>query len=90
MDGDLSSDIIVSSDMRSYFSKFQKNIELCYSIANEARKKGFDPKFEVEIPQALDLATRVEQLVGPEGIAPQIRVATKKIVNRELVSLEIA
>ena len=45
---------------------------------------------EVEIPQALDIASRVEQLVGPKGIAPKIRKVTNKIVNRELVSLEIA
>ena len=90
MGGDLSKNIAVSSDMREYFSKLQEDIDICYSIAEEARKKGLDPEFEVEIPQALDLATRVEQLVGPKGIAPKIRAATKKIGDRELVSLEIA
>ena len=90
MDGDLSRDIAVSSDMHSYFSRFQDDIELCYSIANHARKKGFDPEFEVEIPQALDLAARVEQLVGPKGIAPKIRSTTKALENREIVSIEIA
>jgi len=90
MGGDLSRNIAVSSDMREYFSKIQEDIDLCYSIAGEARKKGFDPEYEVEIPQALDLAARVEQLVGPKKIAPKIRDATKRIGNRELVSLEIA
>jgi len=90
MDGDLSKNIAVSSDMREYFSKLQEDIDICYSIAEEARKKGLDPEFEVEIPQALDLAARVEQLVGPKVIAPKIRAATKKIGDRELVSLEIA
>jgi DNA polymerase II large subunit len=90
MGGDLSENIAVSSDMRSYFSRLQDDIESCYSIAGEARKKGFDPDFEVEIPRALDIAVRVEQLVGPKGIAPKIREVTKKIGNRELVSLEIA
>jgi len=90
MGGDLSGDIAVSSDMRSYFSRLQDDIESCYSIAGEARKKGLDPELEVEIPQALDIAVRVEQLVGPKGIAPKIRETTKKIGNRELVSLEIA
>jgi DNA polymerase II large subunit len=90
MDGDLSKNIVVSSGMREYFTKLQEDIDLCYSIASEARTKGFDPEFEVEIPQAFDLAARVEQLVGPKGIAPKIREATKKIGDRELVSLEIA
>ena len=90
MGGDLSRNIAVSSDMREYFKNLQEEIDNCYSIANDARKKGFDPEFEVEIPQAFDLAARVEQLVGPKGIAPKIRKVTKKIGNRELVSLEIA
>ena len=90
MDGDLSKNIAVSSSMREYFSQLQKEIDRCYSIAGEARKKGLDPEITVEIPQALDLASRVEQLVGPKGIAPKIRKATKEIGNRELVSLEIA
>jgi DNA polymerase II large subunit len=90
MGGDLSKNIAISSNMREYFNSLQKNIEICYSIADEARKKGFDPELKVEIPQAFDLAARVEQLVGPKGIAPKIRSATQKIGNRELVSLEIA
>ena len=76
--------------MYSYFDMLQKGIDTCYLIAEQARKKGLDPSLEVEIPQALDIASRVEQLVGPKGIAPMIRKITKKIINRELVSLEIA
>ncbi|MEA2055333.1 MAG: DNA polymerase II large subunit, partial [Candidatus Thermoplasmatota archaeon] len=90
MGGDLSKNLAVSSDMREYFSSLQEEIETCYKVAGEARKKGFDPELKVEIPQALDLAARVEQLVGPKKIAPRIRQVTKKIENRELVSLEIA
>lgn len=90
MDGDLSKNIAVSSSMREYFSQLQKELDKCYDIASNARKKGLDPEFTVEIPQALDLAARVEQLVGPKEIATKIRQTTKKIGNRELVSLEIA
>lgn len=90
MGGDLSNDVSASSIMREYFMQLQENIEACYSLAGQARKKGFDPEFIVEIPQARDLADRVEQLVGPKGIAPTIREVTKKIGNRELVSLDIA
>ena len=90
MDGELSKNIAISSDMREYFGKLQESIEECYNISNKARKKGFDPELKVEIPQALDLASRVEQLVGPKDIAPKIRDVTKNLVDRELVSLEIA
>jgi DNA polymerase II large subunit len=90
MGGELSKNIAISSDMHEYFTSIQKDIDNCYKIANKARKKGFDPEFTVEIPQALDLAARVEELVGPKGIAPKIREFTKRIGNRELVSLEIA
>jgi DNA polymerase II large subunit len=76
--------------MREYFSQLQKEIDICYDIANKARSKGLDPELQVEIPQTLDLAARVEELVGPKGIAPKIREVTKKIGDRELVSLEIA
>ncbi len=90
MDGELSKDIAASPAMRAYFQQLQQDINTCYALATDARKKGLDPELSVEIPQALDLAARVEQLVGPQGIAPKIRKATQKIGNRELVSLEIA
>jgi len=90
MDGEISKNIAASKDMHIYFNELQKEINRCYYIANNARKKGKDPELCVEIPQALDLASRVEQLVGPENIASTIRKETKKIENRELVSLEIA
>jgi DNA polymerase II large subunit len=90
MDGDLSRDITASETMLSYFTHLQTGIEQCYNIAEKARDLGLDPAFTVEIPQALDLAARVEQLVGPQGIAPKIREVTKKLGDRELISLEIA
>ena len=90
MDGEISKDLAASTTMHNYFSELQKEIDICYTIANMARKKGKDPELKVEIPQALDLAARVEQLVGPKNIAKIIRKETIKIENRELVSLEIA
>ncbi len=90
MGGDLSKNVAVSANMQKYFSELQREIDNCYKIAEKARKKGLDPETKVEIPQAMDLAARVEQLVGPENIAPKIREVTKKITNRELVSLDIA
>lgn len=90
MGEELSKNIIASSQMQSYFINLHNKLEDCYRIAEEARKKGFDPDFKVEISKALDLAARVEQLVGPEGIASRIREAIRKLNDRELVSIEIA
>ncbi len=90
MGGDIKYDIAVSEEMHSYFISLQNKVDNCYELANNARKKGLDPEFKVEIPQALDIASRVEKLVGPNKIAPKIREITKKLKNRELVSLEIA
>ena len=89
-DGGDPNTVAVSKQMQKYFQDLQNQIDSCYTIAEQARSKGFDPSYQVEIPQALDLAARVEQLVGPKNIAPKIREMTKKIGNRELVSLEIA
>lgn len=90
MGGGSSRELAVSEDMQKYFLNLQEEIDNCYDLAGQARKKGLDPELEVEIPQATDLAARVEELVGPKGIADEIRKATKKIGNRELVSLEIS
>jgi DNA polymerase II large subunit len=58
-------------------------------IARRAREQGFDPETVVEIPVATDLAERVENLVGPEGIADRIREASEGR-NREETALYIA
>ena len=90
MTSDKADSVAVSKEMDAYFTNLQKEIDDCYQIAENARNKGFDPNLSVEIPQAKDLAARVEELVGPKNIAPKIREITKEIGNRELVSLEIA
>ena len=90
MGGDLSKDIVASKEMQNYFLDLQKNIDICYKISERARKKGLDPEKKVEIPQAKDLAKRVEELVGPKKISEEIRKITREIKNRELVSIEIA
>ncbi|MFX1337669.1 MAG: DNA polymerase II large subunit [Promethearchaeota archaeon] len=63
----------MSREMLEYFETIQRKVNQCYDIAEEARKKGFDPELFVESPQAKDLAGRVEKLVGPEGVADVIR-----------------
>ena len=80
----------MSDGQKAYFETLYAEAMRCYAIAKQARRKGFDPSLEVEIPPAEDLAARVEAQVGPEGVAQRIRDKTKEIGNRELVSLAVA
>lgn len=82
-----------SEEMQAYFSELSRKNEECYDIARKARSMGFDPMTDVEIPQAEDLASRVEKLLADyhvEGVAEDIRRLTAEFGNRELVALMVA
>ncbi len=66
-----------------------EGLEKAYETAKKARKRGFDPKDEPEIPLAEDLAARVEKLAGPEGVAEAIR-DLEKDYSREDLTFKIA
>lgn len=63
--------VVMSKQIEEYFFNLDKNMGKCFDIANDARKKGFDPDDEVDILIAKDMAERVEGLIST--IAPQIR-----------------
>ena len=48
---------------QEYTIALQDKCDEVYEIAGQARKKGFDPKNYVEIPQAHDLADRTQKLL---------------------------
>lgn len=77
-------------DYESYFSLLESGLDELYDIAREARKRRLDPADEVEIPLAKDMASRVESLVGPKGVAPIIRELDESDIGREVVALEVA
>ena len=82
-----------SEEMAEYFAKLSAMKDECYDIARTARKMGFDPSIDVEVPQAEDLASRVEKLLDDyhvEGVAEDIRRLTAEFGNRELVALMVA
>lgn len=56
--------------MKEYFEDINRKLKECFRVANEARKKGYDPEDCVEILLAEDMAERVEKLVSV--VAPQI------------------
>ncbi|MBC7086488.1 MAG: DNA polymerase II large subunit [Methanomethylovorans sp.] len=66
-------DIIASDSMWEYFQWLDKKLKCEMEIANNARKRGCDPKPFVEIPLAKDLADRVENLIGVKDVAQHIR-----------------
>jgi len=59
------------SKIKSYFEELDSKLEITYSIAEEAKKKGYDPKDIVEMPLARDISERVEGLISVA--APQIQ-----------------
>ncbi|HIP17023.1 MAG TPA: DNA-directed DNA polymerase II large subunit [Methanothermococcus okinawensis] len=78
-----------SKEMELYFKNILDDVKKIYSIAEECRKKGYDPIDSVEIPLAKDMADRVEGLVGPKGISNRIRELVAKL-GKEPAALEIA
>ncbi|MGC8662248.1 MAG: DNA polymerase II large subunit [Candidatus Micrarchaeia archaeon] len=60
-------------DSNAYFEILSKKFEESFEIAAKARAKGYDPKKEVEIKPAPDLASRVEGIMGIDGLAEIIR-----------------
>jgi len=75
--------------MNRYYEKIQKRTDKAYEKAKKARQKNLDPSNEVEIPQAKDMAARVEGIVGPEDIAERIRELQKKDKSREEIEFQI-
>ncbi|MCL2607025.1 MAG: DNA polymerase II large subunit [Methanomassiliicoccaceae archaeon] len=89
----MSGKVVCSDRMQTYFDELSKKNEECYAVAKKARRRGLDPQLKVEIPQAEDLASRVEKLLSDwnvEGVSDSIRRLTEEHGNREVVSLLIA
>src|SRR5207244_10697192 len=71
---------IASEEIRGYFAGLLKQVEATYAVARAARRRGFDPELDVEIPLTDELASRVERLLEhyeAEGVARRIRALAK-------------
>ncbi|WP_440953933.1 DNA polymerase II large subunit [Methanosarcina sp. Mfa9] len=79
---------IASEEMHEYFNELEARLKEAIELANRARARGGDPKPEVEIPLAKDLADRVENLIGVVGVAAKLRELEEEM-SREEVALEI-
>ena len=72
-----------------YFQTLQSGLDQALQIARAARVQGLDPTLDVEIPLAVDLAERVEKLIGIPGIAARIREMDQQGMSREEAALAI-
>ncbi len=80
----------IDDQTKEYLSLIQKDVTYIYSIAQSARSLGLDPELEVECPPAHDVADRVEQLIGPEGISKRIRSLKNQGMDPDEIAFKIA
>ena len=73
-------------ETQKHFDALRAKLEHAYSVAEQARSKGFDPSPSVEIKRASDVAARVEGIVGPPGIMEVIRALEKEGHSRQTIA----
>ena len=56
-----------------YFERMESRLDEAFERAEAAKAQGWDPKPEVEIPVARDMADRVENILGIPGVAERVR-----------------
>ncbi|MFB6201574.1 MAG: DNA polymerase II large subunit, partial [Halorhabdus sp.] len=56
-----------------YFDRLETELDAALTVAHEAREVGDDPTPDVEIPVAKDMADRVENILGIDGVAERVR-----------------
>ncbi|GGO02818.1 DNA-directed DNA polymerase II large subunit [Haloarcula pellucida] len=71
-----------------YFETLETELESAMDVAQRARQRGGDPKPEVEIPTARDMADRVENILGIDGVAERVRELEGQM-SREEAALEL-
>jgi DNA polymerase II large subunit len=71
-----------------YFERLERDLDEAFEVANAARERGGDPTPEVEIPVAKDMADRVENILGIDGVAERVRDLEGEM-SREEAALEL-
>ncbi|ELZ03229.1 DNA polymerase II, large subunit DP2 [Natrialba chahannaoensis JCM 10990] len=72
-----------------YFEQLESQLEAAFEVAEEAKERGGDPEPDVEIPTARDMADRVENILGIDGVAERVRELEGEM-SREEAALELA
>jgi len=78
----------VRPDDERYFERLESQLDAAFDVAREAKRRGGDPKPEVEIPVAKDMADRVENILGIDGVAERVRDLEGQM-SREEAALEL-
>ena len=71
-----------------YFGRLEDELDVAMDVASEAKARGGDPKPDVEIPIAKDMADRVENILGIDGVAERVRDLEGEM-SREEAALEL-
>ncbi len=66
-----------------HFKNLEKDVKKVYEVIDKARKKGFDPSTEVEIPLAMSMAEKVVGLISV--VYPQLKDSG---VSKRILELE--
>ncbi|GAB3666818.1 DNA polymerase II large subunit [Halopiger thermotolerans] len=72
-----------------YFQTLESRLDEAFEVAETAKERGADPEPEVEIPTARDMADRVENILGIDGVAERVRELEGEM-SREEAALELA
>ena len=75
-------------DDERYFARIEERLDEAFDLAEEAKAMGYDPREEVEIPVAVDMAARVENILGIPGVAERVRDLEGDL-SREEAALEL-
>ncbi|WP_256295923.1 DNA-directed DNA polymerase II large subunit [Haloarchaeobius salinus] len=71
-----------------YFERIESRLGEAFDLAERAKATGGDPEPEVEIPTARDMADRVENILGIDGVAERVRELEGEM-SREEAALEL-
>jgi len=74
----------MSHSYQQYTSSLESQLQKIYEVAEKAREKGLDPTLKPEVEVAKDLASLVEGLAGPKGVAERIRELSQTMPREEL------
>jgi DNA polymerase II large subunit len=72
-----------------YFARLEARLDEAFERAEAARSRGYDPQTGIEIPVARDMADRVENILGIDGVAERVRELEGE-TSREEAALELA
>ncbi|OYR85991.1 hypothetical protein DJ71_06955, partial [Halorubrum sp. E3] len=75
-------------DDERYFARIEERLDEAWDVAEAAKEQGRDPEPEIEIPVARDMADRVENILGIDGVAERVRDLEGEM-SREEAALEL-